>query len=86
MSSCDPTYAQSATDAARMVIDSGTGEQCDLLQTVMDDEDHETVQVNLKASTFCFEEDRPTFVCKTDVTEFLSGDEANVSLIHVYIM
>lgn len=90
MSSCDPTYGHSETDAAKGIIDGDNpkayGEECDLLHTAMADGDHELVEVQLKASPLNFQEDRLTFVTRIDVTEFLSGDEANVSLIHVYIM
>lgn len=90
VSSCDVRIDESDASYEKMKIDGGNienlGEACELLHVVMTDEKHDTIKVVLKAPLFYSEEDKDIWVTSTDISEFLKGECANVSLIHVYIL
>jgi len=91
VSSCDPRIEADSGETNQDVLVDGdggeeVGESCELLRTVMKDEQHDTVMVPLKAPLFYFDSDRDIMVSSLDISEFLERDCANISLIHVYIL
>ena len=90
VSSCDIRVEESYSSYDNMNIDGSNianlSENCELLHIVMTDEKHDAIKVVLKAPLFYFEEDKDVWVTSTDISEFLRGACANISLIHVYVL
>lgn len=59
--------------------------QCDLLNMLMVDENHDTVSVPLKGSMLYLKEDQVVWVTSLDVNELITGACINVSVIQVFI-
>ena len=59
--------------------------ECELLQMLMVEENHDTIRVPLKGSTLNLKEDEVVWVTSVDVNELLRGAWINVSVIQVYI-
>lgn len=89
VSSCDPKTEGSTTvrfeDLVGNNIVEKLTEECELLFFRMSVE-KDTVSVSLAASLFYFPNDKEVWVTSNDISEFLRGAWANVSLIHVYIL